>query len=642
MLRFIFGVVVLALILSVFSLPTRNAHAAAIKTLPGCAANTLAANDDGSAIGVGLPFTIDFFGTSYDALHVNNNGNVTFSGALSTFTPFGLLGTSTVIIAPFFGDVDTTGAGSSEVTYGASTLNGRPVFCVNWVNVGFYESRDDKLNSFQLLLVDRSDIGVGDFDIYFNYEQIQWETGDASDGIDGLGGSSARVGYSNGTDTALELPGSGVNGAFLDGSPGGLAANSRGSLEAGRYIFPVRSGSAPVGGTIAGRVFRPEFGSAGLSVLEGALVQACFIAEGAPPCDLTTTNSLGEYIFSGLAGNGNYFVTAFAPASSTLGPRTIGALFLETGGALFEQDIVLIPSVPAPPNVTINTPFVANDGTPAVSSTTGATFTQTDSCPDGIAMWTLTSGGVIIASGPMTEGPPGTYTGTIPPLFPFRGRADMNISIDCPSGPDKDETFDIYIDPSGTVLNSADGTPVAGATVTLLRSDTSSGPFDAVPDGNAVMSPSNRTNPDLTSAEGVFRWDVITGYYKVRAEKAGCVSPDDPQQSFVETEVLQIPPPALDLELLLDCGSAPTPTNTPVEPVPTATPVPPTGQPGDVNCSGDVNAIDSALILQFSAGLVGSLACQEDGDVNGSGDINSIDAAIVLQFVAGLISQLPV
>ena len=156
------------------------------------------------------------------------------------------------------------------------------------------------------------------------------------------------------------------------------------------------------------------------------------------------------------------------------------------------------------------------------------------------------------------------------------------------------------------------------------------------------MSPSNRTNPDLTSAEGVFRWDVITGYYKVRAEKAGCVSPADPQLSFVETEVLQIPPPALDLEIFLDCGGAPTSTNTPVGPAPTATPVPPGGLSGDVNCSGEVNAIDSALILQFSAGLVGSLACQEDGDVNGSGDINSIDAAIVLQFVAGLISHLPV
>ena len=63
---------------------------------------------------------------------------------------------------------------------------------------------------------------------------------------------------------------------------------------------------------------------------------------------------------------------------------------------------------------------------------------------------------------------------------------------------------------------------------------------------------------------------------------------------------------------------------------------------GDVNCDQNVSAVDSALILQFSAGLVGSLACQDEGDVNESGDIDSIDAAIVLQFVAGLVPSLPV
>jgi hypothetical protein len=59
-----------------------------------------------------------------------------------------------------------------------------------------------------------------------------------------------------------------------------------------------------------------------------------------------------------------------------------------------------------------------------------------------------------------------------------------------------------------------------------------------------------------------------------------------------------------------------------------------------VNCDTSVNSIDAALILQFSAGLVGSLACQADGDVNLDGSVNSIDAALVLQYVAGLIPVL--
>jgi hypothetical protein len=63
---------------------------------------------------------------------------------------------------------------------------------------------------------------------------------------------------------------------------------------------------------------------------------------------------------------------------------------------------------------------------------------------------------------------------------------------------------------------------------------------------------------------------------------------------------------------------------------------------GDVNDDGSVNSIDAALILQLTAGLVGSLLNEPSADVNGDGTINSIDAALVLQFTAGLIPSLPV
>ncbi len=531
------------------------------------------------------------------------------------------------------------------MTYGPTTFGGRTAFCVNWVNVNYFgATTGERLNSFQLLLVDRSDVGSGDFDIYFNYDQIRWETGNFSGGTDGLGGNSARVGYSNGVDTSFELPGSAINGAFLDGSPGALRSNSRNSLESGRYVFPVRSGTAPIGGSISGRVFGEINGAGGLAgsaVLAGALVQNCIIGGS---CTTTTTNSLGQYIFTGLGGGVNYVVTAFPPAGSSQGPRSIGALFLAQGASLVDQDIVLLVPVPVPSDVTFVSPGNAPDGTPVIFSDRSTPLTQTDSCPGGFATWSIIRGGVVVDSGPMVETSPGTYTATIPAQGSGRaGRADMKISIDCPApGPDKQKTFDIYIDPSGHVRD-VNGNGIVGATVTLLRSDSSSGPFEVVPDGSAIMSPSNRTNPDTTDAEGRFGWDVIAGFYVVRAEATGCVSPDNPAQSFAESEVMTIPPPVTDLDLRLDCGGdVPVPTDTPVVSVPTNTPAAPTGLSGDVNCSGDVNSIDSALILQFGAGLLGSLACQEDGDVNGSGDITSIDAAIVLQFVAGLISDLPV
>lgn len=47
------------------------------------------------------------------------------------------------------------------------------------VGVGYYYLSVDKLNKFQVVLEERSDIAPGDFDIHFFYDQIQWETGDA-------------------------------------------------------------------------------------------------------------------------------------------------------------------------------------------------------------------------------------------------------------------------------------------------------------------------------------------------------------------------------------------------------------------------------------------------------------------------------
>ena len=61
---------------------------------------------------------------------------------------------------------------------------------------------------------------------------------------------------------------------------------------------------------------------------------------------------------------------------------------------------------------------------------------------------------------------------------------------------------------------------------------------------------------------------------------------------------------------------------------------------GDANCDGSVNALDATFLLQFAAGLIDSLPCQDKSDVNGDGVSDSLDAALVLQFDAGLIQDL--
>ena len=91
------------------------------------------------------------------------------------------------------------------------------------------------------------------------------------------------------------------------------------------------------------------------------------------------------------------------------------------------------------------------------------------------------------------------------------------------------------------------------------------------------------------------------------------------------------------------------PTLTPTTPPPptprpsqTPTSTPPTpGLRGDANCSGGIDSIDAALVLQLVAGLVGSLSCEENADVNTDGAVNSIDATLILQHIVGLLPTLP-
>lgn len=239
------------------------APAQVVRTNPGFRNNSVARNDDGSSGLTSLGFPINLFGKYRAAAFVNNNGNITFDSPLSTFTPFGLRRTEREIIAPFFSDVDTRPLGSKLVTYGNDIVGGRRAFGVNWVDVGYYAQHTDKTNSFQLVLIERADQGPGDFDIEFNYARIAWETGDASGGVNGFGGTPAAAGWSNGGDTSYELPGSLVPGAFLDNGPYSLVrqsitgavvstAASQSKATSGRLIFRARDGIISPGLVISG------------------------------------------------------------------------------------------------------------------------------------------------------------------------------------------------------------------------------------------------------------------------------------------------------------------------------------------------------------------------------------------------------
>jgi hypothetical protein len=235
---------------------------AVIRSLPGFMANNLGAVDDASSSAISLPFTLNFEGTTTSTIFVNSNGNLTLNAPDANekdSATFPLNSVNVPMFMPFWADVDNS-LGTGNIFFGTDTLFGRQAFAATWINVpAFFQGSTP--NSFQVILVDRSDTGAGNFDVEFNYDQITWDTGDAS-------AVSATVGYSNGTNKAgtfFALPGSGGaahNGNFIDGGPDALISHSLLSNVLGRYHFLVRGGQvvtnfSSVDITASTRLFNP-------------------------------------------------------------------------------------------------------------------------------------------------------------------------------------------------------------------------------------------------------------------------------------------------------------------------------------------------------------------------------------------------
>ncbi len=182
--------------------------------------------------------------------------------------------------------------------------------------------------------------------------------------------------------------------------------------------------------------------------------------------------------------------------------------------------------------------------------------------PDGV-FWSFdTSRGIVTVD---RHDDHGTYYDKVTQLtFPFDSRgvgvpyklAHDGSAADaapCPSGLlPSDTSFTAYADPSGTVATPT-GAPVPAAKVVLTRSSAKHGRYRQVPHGSTVMSPANRRNPDLTTAEGNFGWDVLPGFYRVTASHSGCTAAGG--RRTVTTKVLAVPPPVFNLRLVLRCSN---------------------------------------------------------------------------------------
>ena len=221
-----------------------------------------------------------------------------------------------------------------------------------------------------------------------NTERFNWESGDASGGASGFGGTAAGAGYSAGDGNPehfFQFPGSLTHLALLDtNTRTGLANGLRDSLQPGRYNFPVRNGAPPGSATITG-VVRDQGGA----TQAAAPVRAC--PTGGGSCVVGLTGADGRYTIVGVTP-GSFALTANPPAGSNLLPGHAGPLTVATGATL-TQDLVLTGPQAPPAGTTITDHGTTAAGIPVLYSTDPLTLT-TAGCvrAGGNVQYTLTQG----------------------------------------------------------------------------------------------------------------------------------------------------------------------------------------------------------------------------------------------------------
>jgi len=166
---------------------------------------------------ISIGFSVNFFGESYSELSIYDLG-------------FIVLGNSGPWIAPLY-NTFSGGYGFERniVTYGNITYEGHTAFAVTWVD---HKGSGGVNEDFQLVLVDRSDIGEGNFDFIFNFDYVNWPYGAQEEGYVGVFGYTAPGGFF-GYDFWL------WRGPFNINE---LPYHHMNSDVAGRYVFEVRDG----------------------------------------------------------------------------------------------------------------------------------------------------------------------------------------------------------------------------------------------------------------------------------------------------------------------------------------------------------------------------------------------------------------
>jgi len=352
-------------------------------------------------------------------------------------------------------------------------------------------------------------------------------------------------------------------GRPTDGNGDGVAACDKGAVEAGTALPP------PTTGTIRGRAFDDILGDgsgAGDPGLPALMV--CVFPTAPAMCVATLPD--GSYEFSGLTP-GIYSVYARVPTTRyATTPRSL-QVTVTAAGVVTNVDFGS--QVPPPPPPGWGAPNIEVKHLSQVSFPVRAT----PPCAASAVTATVSYIGLTVSQAMTNVGGNTWQTFFLTPGGP--GVLPVTIVADC--SPEPFHAFIIFIDPSGTILDGCTSQPLAGATVRLFKNDPYGSSTYLVPDPLEHLP---AINPQTTTGDGVYAWDVVPGRWRIEASKPG--------YDTVVTDPFDVPPPKLGLDITL---------------LPTAgCNMPPVA-------SGDAYAVDQATVLTVPA--PGVLA--NDTDANG-------------------------
>lgn len=337
-------------------------------------------NDDGSSPVIAIPFNFCFYGQNQPTCYINNNGNISFGAPYPTFSANAFPDPNFVMIAPFWGDVDTRSMSSGLVYYKITPT----YMVVRWSSVDFFDATNPAhtslYNDFQLIITDGSDpiLPPGN-NVSFCYGDMQWTTGDASQGTNGFGGIPATVGVNrgNGIDFIqigqFDAPGTSYDGPF------GLA-DQVSWLDNQTFYFDVCSNngnnlppivnSAQICDTIelcAGDTF--DINATFLSPEQGQLTSI----------GVNSNGLLGYSTITNTSGNPAVYAAQLIANMSNVGMQSVVITGTDNGSPPQSTTATIVINI-------VSSPVVNFSFTPASPVTTGSTVQFTDNSP-GVITW---------------------------------------------------------------------------------------------------------------------------------------------------------------------------------------------------------------------------------------------------------------